>query len=63
MNTDESLSNGYLNRIENMMDRITERSLRQGKGNRVDDFIFRNIDFGKLEDEINTCLLYTSRCV
>jgi hypothetical protein len=54
MNTDESLSNGYLNRIENMMDRITERSLRQGKGNRVNDFIFRNIDFGKLEDEINT---------
>ncbi len=54
MNTDETLSNGYLNRIENMMDRITERFSRQGKGDRIDDFRFRNIDFGRLEEEIIT---------
>ncbi|MDD3521117.1 MAG: hypothetical protein PHU65_07800 [Actinomycetota bacterium] len=54
MNTDDSLSNGYLNRIENMMGRITERFNRQGKGARIDDFKFRNIDFSRLEEEIST---------
>ncbi len=54
MNTDETLSNDYLDRIENMLDKITARNNRLNNGRNLNDFTYRNIDFSRLDEEINT---------